>query len=36
VGEAVRDRRAGDELEITIERDGEERDITATLGRRGG
>jgi putative serine protease PepD len=36
VAETIRDHEAGDEVTITIERDGEEQDVTATLGRRGG
>lgn len=35
VQEIVADHEAGDELEITIEREGEEMTVTATLGRRG-
>jgi serine protease Do len=36
LGEAVRSAEIGDELEITIERDGEQQTVTATLGRQGG
>jgi serine protease Do len=36
VGEAVRSSEVGDELEITVERDGEQQTVTATVGRRGG
>ncbi|HEY8543839.1 MAG TPA: trypsin-like peptidase domain-containing protein [Acidimicrobiales bacterium] len=35
VAEMVREHEPGDEVELRIERDGEERTITATLGRRG-
>ncbi|HEY8526984.1 MAG TPA: trypsin-like peptidase domain-containing protein [Acidimicrobiales bacterium] len=36
LGEVVRSSEVGQELEITIERDGEQRTVTAELGRRGG
>jgi serine protease Do len=36
LGEAVRSGEVGDELEITIEREGEEQTITAELGSQGG
>jgi putative serine protease PepD len=36
VADTVREHEPGDEIEITIERDGKEQDLTATLGRRGG
>jgi putative serine protease PepD len=35
VANAVRDHEPGDQVELRIERDGEEQTITATLGRRG-
>lgn len=35
VGELIGERSPGDEIELTIEREGEERTITATLGSRG-
>jgi S1-C subfamily serine protease len=35
VAEAVRDHEVGDQIELRIERDGEEQTLTATLGRRG-
>jgi putative serine protease PepD len=36
LGETVRSAEVGDELEITIEREGEEQTVTAELGRQGG
>jgi S1-C subfamily serine protease len=36
LGNTVRSAEIGDELEITIERDGEQQTVTATLGRQGG
>jgi putative serine protease PepD len=36
VADTIRDHDPGDEVTVTIERDGEEQDVTATLGRRGG
>jgi S1-C subfamily serine protease len=36
LGAAVRSAEIGDQLEITIERDGEQQTVTATLGRPGG
>jgi putative serine protease PepD len=36
LGTTVRSSEIGDELEITIERDGEQQTVTATLGRQGG
>ncbi|HEV7762621.1 MAG TPA: trypsin-like peptidase domain-containing protein [Acidimicrobiales bacterium] len=36
VADAVREHEPGDEIRITIEREGKEQTLTATLGRRGG
>ena len=36
LGEVVRDHEAGDSIEITILRDGEEQTVTAEIGRQGG
>jgi S1-C subfamily serine protease len=36
VADTVREHEPGDEIDITIEREGKEQTITATLGRRGG
>ncbi len=36
VSEVVRSREPGDEVEVVYEREGEERTVTVTLGRRGG
>ena len=36
LGDVVRDHEAGDSIEITFERDGEEQTVTAEIGRQGG
>ena len=36
LGELIAEHEAGDQIEVTIERDGEEQTVTAELGRQGG